>query len=71
MKYPYDPNEPIENIYKQVEKAVEYASVGDTPYTPLQVISTTYQLIFNTRLFADDYKIWKRKATATKNWAEF
>ena len=42
----YDANLPIEALINQVEGAAEYAVTGNNPYTPLQVASIAYQLIF-------------------------
>ena len=36
---PYDANHPVENLFDQVENAVEYAAAGNTPYSPEQVIT--------------------------------
>ena len=34
LRAPYDRNQPFETLINQVENAVDYASAGDTPYTP-------------------------------------
>ena len=51
MKKPYNLNLPVENLFKQVNYAVEYAAAVNTPYTPLQIVTTAYQLVFNTGVF--------------------
>ena len=56
LRAPYDANFPIEELIDQVEGAVEYATAGNTPYTPLQVVGIAYQLIFQTGMFTDDCK---------------
>jgi hypothetical protein len=71
MKQPCDVNQPIEVMYQQIEDAIEFAAAGQTPYSPEQVLSIAYQLVFRTGIFADDCKIWKRKATAYKTWPQF
>ena len=71
MKTAYDPNMPIENLFEQINDAVEYASAGKTPYTPLQIVTTAYQLIFDTGVFSLDCKEWRKKATDDKTWANF
>jgi hypothetical protein len=35
----YDPSQPIESIYMQMEDAMDLAAAGLTPYTPAQVIA--------------------------------
>ena len=41
------------------------------PYLPAQVVATAYQIVFQTGMFNDDCKVWKRKADAYKTWANF
>ena len=55
MKKPYDPNLPIENLFEQINDVDEYAASGNTPYTPLQIVMTAYQLVFNTGVFGTEY----------------
>ena len=71
LRAPYDANHPIETLVDQVDNAVEYAAAGDTPYTPQQVVSIAFQLVYQTGLFLDDCKIWKRKDAADKTWSNF
>ena len=71
MKTPYDVNMPIENLYKQIQSAVEFATAGSTPYSPAQVLAVAYQLVFQTGIFADDCKIWKRRPANYKTWLQF
>ena len=51
MKKSYNPNLPIDNLFEQVNDAVEYAAAGNTPYTLLQIVTIAYQLVFNTGVF--------------------
>ena len=46
FRAPYDARLPIKALISQFKGAVKYASYGNTPYTPLQVFSIAYQLIF-------------------------
>ena len=71
MKKPYDPNLPIENLFEQINDAVEFAAAGKTPYTTPQIESTAYQLVFNTGVFGLDCKEWRKKALIDKTWANF
>ena len=67
----YDANHPIKNLTDQIENAVEYTAAGQTPYTHEQVVAVAYQLVFQTGLFLDDCKIWRRKDPADKTWTAF
>jgi hypothetical protein len=71
MKQPCDVNQPIEAMYQQIEDAIEFAAAGQTPYSPEQVLSIAYQLVFRTGIFTDDCKLWKRQAAAYKTWPQF
>jgi hypothetical protein len=71
MKQPCDVNQPIEILYKQIEDSIEFAAAGQTPYSPEQVLSIAYQLVFRTGIFVDDCKLWKRQAAAYKTWPQF
>ena len=71
MKKPYDPNQPIENLFEQINDAVEYAAAAKNPYTNAQIESTAYQLVFNTGVFSLDCKEWRKQPAATKTWANF
>ena len=42
-----------------------------TPYSPVQVVAASFQLLFATGMFLDDCKTWKRKPDADNTWANF
>ena len=71
MKKPYDPNLPIENLFEQINDAVEYAAAGKTPYSNAQIETIAYQLVFNTGVFGLDCKEWRKKPPLDKTWANF
>jgi hypothetical protein len=71
MKKAYDPNQPIENLFEQINDAVEYAAAAKNPYTNAQIESTAYQLLFNTGVFSLECKEWRKKPAVTKTWANF
>ena len=54
-----------------MENTVEYVAAVNTPYSPAQVVATSYQIVFQTGLFNDNCKVWKRKADAYKTWENF
>ena len=68
MKTPYDPNLPIEALFDQIEDAVEYAAAGKAPSSAAQVVNTVYNLIFQSGLYQDDCKLWKRRPEGEKTW---
>ena len=71
LQAPYDRNQPSETLIDQVENAVDYASAGVTPYTPAQVVGIHFQLVFQTGIFNDDCKLWRRKPADIKTRNQF
>ena len=71
MQTPYDANRPIELLFKQIEDAVAYADHGQAPISTIQTTNRAYTLIFDTGLFADKCKEWKRFPVASKTWLAF
>lgn len=71
MKAPFDPNEPIEALYSQIEEAIDFADAASTPYTPNQVLTTAYNLVFKTGLYSDTCRDWRRRPSDEKTWANF
>ncbi len=71
MKAPFDPSQPIEELFQQIEDAQELATAADEPFTDSQLVSSAYNNVFQTGLFADACREWRRKAAADKSWANF
>ena len=71
LRAPYNSNQPFETLIYHVENAVDYASAGDTPYTPAQVVGIAFQLVFQTGLFNDDCKLWRCQPADVKTWTRF
>ena len=62
----YTPTVPIEVAWRHIDDAVAYANAGSTPYSNKQVVDNAYQLIFNTGIFAADYREWNKRAADDK-----
>ena len=45
--------------------------VESTLYTAEQVVNIAYQSFYETGMFADNYKLWKREPDVDKTWTEF
>ena len=71
IKKKYEPDQPIDVLFKQIEEAEEYATTGNSPFTARQIVNTAFLLIFATGAYEDECKTWKRRTTATKTWANF
>ena len=61
MKTAYDVDLPIENFFDQIKDAIDFASAGNSPFTPVQVVNTAFNIISSIGMFQDDFKLWKQK----------
>jgi hypothetical protein len=59
LNTPYDPNQPIETLFQQIQDARAFA------------VNVAYTLVFNTGLFPDACRAWQSRAIAAKTWAQF
>jgi hypothetical protein len=66
MRAPFDPTQPIELLFDQIETAVEFSDAGNRPYNPDQVVSRAYLLILQTGLYSDACRDWRRRAVLTQ-----
>ena len=41
------------------------------PYTPAQVVGIAFHIVFQTGLFKDDCKLWRRQTADVKTWTRF
>jgi hypothetical protein len=71
LNTPYDPNQPIEMLFQQIQDARDFAVAGGQLYGHAMIINVAYTLIFNTGLFPDACRAWQSRAIAGKTWAQF
>jgi hypothetical protein len=71
LNTPYDPNQPIETLFQQIQDAQAFELEGGQPYGAAMIANVTYTLVFNTGLFTDACRSWQSRAIATKTWAQF
>lgn len=71
FRAPYDPTLPIEDLYERIDLAVETAADSGAPYTAPQIVQNGYQIMFNTGLFPDACREWKRRPAIEKTWPNF
>lgn len=67
----YDPSQPIELLFGQIEDAMDYADAGGSPYSAAQVITNAYALVFNTGMMPESCREWRRRTEAEKTWGNF
>ena len=68
---PFDANLPIESFFRRVEECVDFASAGQTPFSPQQVVISAFYTVQKSGYFPDDAKEWRRLPEANKTWEEF
>ena len=71
MKAPWDPNQISDTIVDQVTDGMEYVSVGNNAYPSGQDLTIAYNVVFNTKTFADDCRRWSRGPKTGKTWGNF
>ena len=71
LKTAYDVNQPIKRLFKQIEDAVEYTDTGHNLYTPLQVVTNAFWIVFQTGMFVQDCKDWNKTTHEDKTWSNF
>ena len=65
MNVPHNINNPFETIIYQIKTVIKYSNTGKVPYTPEQVVTTAYDLIFVTGYFTNDCR-WKQNPVVEK-----
>jgi hypothetical protein len=71
LNTPYDPNQPIETLFQQIQDARAFAVALGQPYGDATIVNVAYTLVFNTGLFPGAYLAWQSRAIAAKTWEQF
>ena len=71
MREAYDPTTPIENLFEQIEEAVEYADAGNATYNDTQMLARAYLLVRNTGMYNDTCREWRKAAAVQQTWKNF
>jgi hypothetical protein len=71
MKQAYNSSQPIEVLFAQMEDDLDLAAVAQAAYTPKQIVAYTYNIMFQTGVFADACHDWRCCAIADNTWANF
>jgi hypothetical protein len=71
LNTPYDPNQPIETLFQQIQDARAFAVAGGQPYGAAMIVNVAYTLVFNTGLFPDACRAWQSGAIAEKTCLQF
>jgi hypothetical protein len=71
MKQAYDPSQPIESLFDQYKDTMEITATANAAYSPQQIVAYTYNTIFQTGLFTNTCRTWRRRMAADKTWPNF
>jgi hypothetical protein len=71
LNTPYDPNQPSETLFQQIQDTRAFAVAGGQTYGADMIVNVAYTLVSNTGLFPDACRAWKSRAIAAKTWAQF
>lgn len=71
MQNQWDPNYPIELLFKQIKDGKDFADAATQPDSAAQILNTAYILVFNIDLLFEAFKERNCKPAANKTWANF
>ena len=66
FREPYSSSVLIEVAWQQIDDAVSCADAGLTPYSNKKVVDNSYQLVFNTVIFAENCREWNQRMSDNK-----
>jgi hypothetical protein len=66
MRRAWDPQQPVESLFKQIQDCADYSDAGDVPIGPSQQINVGYAKIFATGHFMRACRRWNEKSAAEK-----
>jgi hypothetical protein len=71
MRRSWDPHQPVETLFKQIQYCADYLEAGGVPNGPSQQINVGYANIFATGNFMRACRRWNEKLTTEKTWTHF
>jgi hypothetical protein len=67
----WDPQQPVESLFKQIQDCADYSEAGGVPIGPSQQINVGYAKIFATGQFMSACRRWNEKPATKKTWTHF
>jgi hypothetical protein len=71
MRRAWDPQQPVETLFKQIQECADYSEAGGVLIGNPQHINVGYAKIFATGHFMSACRRWNEKHTAEKTWTQF
>ena len=70
-KMDFDPKEPVDEIFTEIDSYAEIASIVDDPMTSTQECKIAYIALLNTKKFRSGLKEWDKKDRQHQTWENF
>jgi hypothetical protein len=71
MRRAWDPEQPVESLFKQIQDCANYSEAGYVPIGPSQKINVGYAKIFALGQFMSACRRWNEKRATEKTWTHF
>jgi hypothetical protein len=71
MSRSWDPHQPVESLFKQIQDCADYSEAGGVPIGPLQQIKVGYANIFAKGQFMSACRRCNERPAAEKTWTHF
>jgi hypothetical protein len=71
MRNTWDPPQPVETLFKQIQYFVDFAEAGGVAIGAAQKLSSAYSKIFKSGKFNSACRRWDEKLEADKTWSTF
>jgi hypothetical protein len=71
MRRAWDPQQPVETFFKQIQDCADYSEAGGFLIDHPQQINVGYAKIFATGHFMSACRRWNEKPSAEKSWTHF
>jgi hypothetical protein len=71
MRRAWDPQQPVESLFKQIQDCANYSEAGGVLIVHPQQINVWYANIFATWNFMSACRRWNEKHTVKKTWTQF
>jgi hypothetical protein len=71
MRRAWDPQQPVETLFKQIQDCADYSEAGGVLIGHPQQINVGYATIFATGHFMSACRRWNEKPSAEKTWTQF
>jgi hypothetical protein len=71
MRRAWDPQQPVESLFKRIQDFADYSEAGGVLIGHPQQINVGYAKIFATGHFMSACRRWNEKHAIEKNWTQF